>query len=64
MAGSFFFSIVIVPMMISCVAVGMIWRLLLHPNLGIVNYLLETLNISGRAWYGGRSVCVGNAHLY
>ena len=36
-----FFSIIIVTMMIACVAVGMIWRLLLHPEFGIVNYVIE-----------------------
>ena len=54
-----FFSIIIVPMMISCVAVGMIWRLLLHPELGIVNYVIECLGGTGRAWYGDASLALG-----
>lgn len=45
-----FFSIIIVPMMISPIAVGLLWRLLLHSNLGIVNYVLSLLGISGKAW--------------
>ncbi len=55
----FFFSIIIIPMMISCVAVGMIWRLLLHPELGIVNYLIELLGGTGRAWYGDAKYALG-----
>ena len=55
----FFFSFIIIPMMISCVAVGMIWRLLLHPELGIVNYLIELLGGTGRAWYGDAKYALG-----
>lgn len=55
----FFFSIIIIPMMISCVAVGMIWRLLLHPELGIVNYLIELFGGVGRAWYGDARYALG-----
>ena len=55
----YFFSIIIIPMMISCVAVGMIWRLLLHPELGIVNYLIELLGGTGRAWYGDAKYALG-----
>ena len=55
----FFFSIIIIPMMIYCVAVGMIWRLLLHPELGIVNYLIELLGGTGRAWYGDAKYALG-----
>ncbi|MDB5056055.1 MAG: hypothetical protein JWM44_4105 [Bacilli bacterium] len=47
-----FFTIIIIPMMITPVAVGLIWRLLLHPDLGIVNYFLSLLGIEGQAWLG------------
>ena len=47
---NFFFTIIIVPMMITPIAVGLIWRLLLHANLGIVNYLLSLIGIEGQAW--------------
>lgn len=43
-------SILMVPMMISPIAVGLLWRLLLHPDLGIVNYILDTIGIGGRHW--------------
>ncbi len=45
-----YFSLIIVPMMITPVAVGLIWKLLLHSELGIVNYILEVLGMSGQAW--------------
>jgi multiple sugar transport system permease protein len=47
-----FFTIIIVPMLITPVAVGLIWRLLLHPSLGIVNYLLSLIGLQGQAWLG------------
>lgn len=47
-----FFTIIIVPMLITPVAVGLIWRLLLHPDLGIVNYLLSLVGVEGQAWLG------------
>lgn len=47
---SIYFSIIIIPMMITPVAVGLTWRLLLHSELGIVNYVLGLLGISGKAW--------------
>lgn len=54
-----YFSIIIVPMMISAVAVGLIWRLLLHPDLGIVNYMLSRIGIAGRAWTGDAKYALG-----
>jgi multiple sugar transport system permease protein len=47
-----FVSLLMIPMMITPIAVGLIWRMLLHPELGIVNYGLEQLGIGGRPWLG------------
>lgn len=47
---NFFLSILIIPMMISSIAIGLSWRLLLHPDLGIVNYILDVIGIGGRPW--------------
>lgn len=55
---NFFFTIIIVPMMITPIAVGLIWRLLLHSDLGIVNYLLSLVGISGRAWLADSSIAL------
>lgn len=55
---NFFFTIIIVPMMITPIAVGLIWRLLLHSDLGIVNYLLSLIGISGRAWLADASIAL------
>ncbi len=53
-----YFSIIIIPMMITPVAVGLTWRLLLHSELGIVNFLLELIGISGKAWLADSSLAL------
>lgn len=54
-----FFSIIIIPMLITPIAVGLTWRLLLHSNLGIVNYLLSLIGISGKAWLADPKLALG-----
>ena len=54
-----FFSIIIIPMLITPIAVGLIWRLLLHSNLGIINYLLSLIGIRGKAWLADPSLALG-----
>lgn len=57
-ARNFFFTIIIVPMMITPIAVGLIWRLLLHSDLGIVNYLLSLIGLNGRAWLADSAIAL------
>ncbi|MDQ7250139.1 carbohydrate ABC transporter permease [Dongia sedimenti] len=47
-----YFAILTVPMAMSPVSVGLIWHMLLQPNLGIVNRLLELSGIGGVDWLG------------
>lgn len=49
---SAYLAVLMIPMLMNQVAVGLIWRLLLHPDLGIVNYLLRTLGMSAPNWLG------------
>jgi len=53
-----FLSLLMIPMMITSVAVGLIWRLLLHPDLGIVNYTLDVIGIGGKVWLGLKSTAL------
>ena len=46
------FTIIIIPMMITPVAVGLTWRLMLHSQLGIINYLLSFFGVPKIAWLG------------
>ena len=49
---NFYLSILMIPMMITPIAVGLIWKMLLHPDLGVVNYLLSLVGMPSRAWLG------------
>lgn len=44
--------ILMLPVLITPVAVGLMWKLILHPRLGIANYLLSLLNIPPQGWFG------------
>lgn len=44
--------ILMIPVMMPPIAVGLIWRLLLHPDLGIINYLIGLVGIPRLGWYG------------
>jgi multiple sugar transport system permease protein len=43
-------SLVIVPMMLTPVVVGVIWRLMLNPGIGVVNYFLQSLGLPAVEW--------------
>jgi multiple sugar transport system permease protein len=47
-----YFAILTVPMAMSPVSVGLIWHMLLQPNLGFVNRLLDLSGIGGVDWLG------------
>ena len=47
-----FYFILTMPMVMSPVAVGLIWKMLLHPDLGIVNYLLQKMGFGYVNWFG------------
>ena len=53
-----FISILMAPMMITPIAVGLIWRLLLHPDLGIINYLISEIGITPLPWLGLESTAL------
>lgn len=47
-----YFALLTIPMAMSPVSVGLIWRMLLQPNLGIANALLEALGLPRLDWLG------------
>ena len=51
-----YFAIMTIPMAMSPVSVGLIWRMLLQPNLGIVNAALEGMGLSRLDWLGSPSL--------
>jgi multiple sugar transport system permease protein len=50
-----YYLILLLPLLINPVVVGLIWRMFLHPVLGIVNYLLGLLGIDAINWLGDPS---------
>jgi multiple sugar transport system permease protein len=44
--------VVMVPLLLSPVAVGLSWRLILHPDLGILNWTLGLIGLPKFAWLG------------
>lgn len=47
-----YYAILTIPMVMSPVAVGLIWKMLLHPELGIVNYVLSLVGVGPVNWLG------------
>ena len=49
---SIYYFILLLPLLINPIVVGLIWRMFLHPQLGILNYLLSLINIEPVNWLG------------
>ncbi len=48
----FFYAVISVPMLIAPVGVALIWKMILHPELGIVTYLFSRLGLSAPDFFG------------
>lgn len=55
---SVYYAILLCPLLMNPVIVGLIWRMFLHPSLGIVNYLLSTVGIAPVNWLGSTKVAL------
>lgn len=53
-----YYGILLCPLLMNPVIVGLIWRMFLHPSLGIVNYLLSVLSIEPVNWLGSTKVAI------
>ena len=49
---SIYYFILLLPLLINPIVVGLIWRMFLHPQLGILNYLLSLISIDPINWLG------------
>lgn len=45
------FTLIILPMLLTPVVIGILWRLLLRPRVGLVNYLLELVGVGKIPWF-------------
>lgn len=43
-------TVFVMPMMATPVAVSLVWTMMFHPQLGVLNYLLSTVGIGPQAW--------------
>jgi multiple sugar transport system permease protein len=55
---SVYLALLLIPLLVSPVAVGLIWRLLLHPDLGAVNWVLHGIGLPGQEWLGSTSTAM------
>lgn len=55
---SVYYAILLCPLLMNPVIVGLIWRMFLHPSLGIVNYLLSTIGLAPVNWLGSTKVAL------
>lgn len=53
-----YYAILLCPLLMNPVIVGLIWRMFLHPSLGIVNYLLSLIGIDPVNWLGSTKVAL------
>ena len=51
-----YYGVLLCPLLMNPVIVGLIWRMFLHPSLGIVNYMLGMVDIPPVNWLGSTKV--------
>jgi len=51
-----YYPILLMPLLINPVVVAQIWRMFLHPELGIVNYLIGLVGVSKVNWLGDADI--------
>jgi multiple sugar transport system permease protein len=55
---SVYFAILTIPMAMSPVSVALIWRMLLQPNLGIINHVMEMIGLPRLDWLGSADLAL------
>jgi multiple sugar transport system permease protein len=53
-----YYGILLCPLLMNPVIVGLIWRMFLHPTLGIANYLLSVVGTQPVNWLGSTKVAI------
>jgi multiple sugar transport system permease protein len=53
-----YLAILLIPLLVSPIAVGLIWRLLLHPDLGAVNWVLGAIGLPKQEWLSGQATAM------
>ncbi len=50
-----YLCVLLIPLLVSPIAVGLIWRLLLHPDLGAINWWFRKLGLPAQEWLSIKS---------
>ena len=58
-----FRSVLLLPMLLTPVAVGLMWRFILDTNLGVANWFLQKVGQGGFDWFGDRHAAVASIVL-
>jgi multiple sugar transport system permease protein len=53
-----YLCILLIPLLVSPIAVGLIWRLLLHPDLGAVNWVFRQIGLPAQEWLSTKSTAM------
>ena len=53
-----YLAILLIPLLVSPIAVGLIWRLLLHADLGAVNWALGVFGLPQQEWLSGQATAM------
>jgi multiple sugar transport system permease protein len=51
-------TIILVPMLVTPIAVGIVWRVMMMPDLGVLNYLLTVLGFQPQLWTSSASTAL------
>jgi multiple sugar transport system permease protein len=51
-------TIILVPMLITPIAVGITWRIMMMPDLGVLNFLLESVGLPALTWASSKSTAL------
>lgn len=55
---SFFQSILLLPMMMSYIAIGLLWRYLWGGSIGFINYLFQSVGLPTQGWLGDPTMAI------
>ena len=56
-------TIIIIPMLITPIAVGITWRIMMMPDLGVLNYILGLVGISPLTWASSKASALASVLL-
>lgn len=51
-------SLVMIPMVMTPVVVGILWRMLFNPDFGLINYLFTVLGLASQQWLGDPKIAL------